>query len=91
MTLGAGRGLTTVTLVFLFFSLRTLEAIWTVNRVSEKSPGDAEMWAIMVVRQFMLPSDSLSNMASLLSLATDRDQSGRRTARHHSWVVRLCY
>lgn len=39
-----------------------------VESVSEKLLGDAEMWAIMVVRQFMLPSDSLSSMVSLLSL-----------------------
>lgn len=67
--------LTTVTLVFFFFMRRTRDAIWMVERLSEKSAGEAEMWAIMVVRQFMLPSDSLSNMVSLLSLVTDTDDS----------------
>ena len=43
MTLGGRCRLTTVTLVFLFFSRRTREAIWTVKSVSEKSLGDAEM------------------------------------------------
>lgn len=59
---------TILTLVFFFFMRRRREAIWMVESVSEKLLGDAEMWAIMVVRQFMLPSDSLSSMVSLLSL-----------------------
>lgn len=76
--------LTTVTLVFFFFMRRTREAIWTVERVSEKSLGEAEMWAIMVVRQFMLPSDSLSNMVSLLSLVihTYSEMWARRAHSH---------
>lgn len=36
----------------------------------------------MVVRQFMLPSDSLSNMVSLLSLVTDTHISRHAGERH---------
>ncbi len=57
-----------LTLAFFFFSLRTREAIWSIESVSEKLLGDEEMWAIMVVRQFMFPRDSRSSMVSLLSL-----------------------
>lgn len=57
---------------------RTREAIWTVESVSEKSLGEAEMWAIMVVRQFMLPRDSLSNMVSLLSLVVNDRHKGHK-------------
>jgi len=39
-----------------------------VESVSEKLLGDEEMWAIMVVRQFMFPRDSRNSMVSLLSL-----------------------
>lgn len=57
-----------LTLVFFFFILSTREAICSVERVSEKWLGDEEMCAIMVVRQFMFPSDSRSSIVNLLSL-----------------------
>lgn len=59
---------TMLTLVFFFFILSTREAICSVERVSEKWPGEEEMCAIMVVRQFMFPSDSRNSIVNLLSL-----------------------
>lgn len=38
----------------------------------------------MVVRQFMLPSDSLSNMVSLLSLVTHMHQDVSGNAHEHT-------
>lgn len=52
-----------------FFLMRCIrEASCTVESDSVKLAGESEMWAIMVVLQLMLPSDSLSSMVSLLSL-----------------------